>query len=186
MYQILSVTHIKPIQTRCITLPETNSSPLKMDGWKLEYYFPFGKAYFQELCRSVQHLQYLHIMRTIHAIPTQESKENILPHRDPALSGVHQARSTCMVSFFFEGRRNIFDVSFLAEASRECVLKVFVMKSSFTKIQVWNSVFCVIFEVWKNFNKKVAMERYTLPETNRSRRLQVPVTNKHMRLQNCM
>ena len=28
---------------------------------------------------------------------------------------------------FFEGRRNIFDVSFLAEASRECVLKVFVI-----------------------------------------------------------
>ena len=40
------------------------------------------------------------------------------------------------------------------------------MKSSFTKIQVWNSVFVSFFEVWKNFNKKVAMERYTLPETN--------------------
>ena len=24
------------------TIPETNSSPLKIDGWKLEYYFPIG------------------------------------------------------------------------------------------------------------------------------------------------
>ena len=28
-----------------LTLPETNSSPLKVDGWKMK--FPFGKAYFQ-------------------------------------------------------------------------------------------------------------------------------------------
>ena len=31
-----------------VTLPETNSSPLKMDGWKVK--FPFGKADFQRLC----------------------------------------------------------------------------------------------------------------------------------------
>ena len=32
----------------CSTLPETNmTSPLKMDGWKLEYYFTIGMAYFQ-------------------------------------------------------------------------------------------------------------------------------------------
>ena len=29
------------------TLPETNIAP--ENGW-LEYYFPFGKAYFQALC----------------------------------------------------------------------------------------------------------------------------------------
>ena len=32
---------------KVFTLPETNIAPEK--GW-LEYYFPFGKAYFQELC----------------------------------------------------------------------------------------------------------------------------------------
>ena len=30
------------------TLPETNSLPLKIDGWKMT--FPFGMAYFQGLC----------------------------------------------------------------------------------------------------------------------------------------
>ncbi len=30
------------------TLPETNSSHLNMDGWKMQ--FPFGEAYFQGLC----------------------------------------------------------------------------------------------------------------------------------------
>ena len=29
-----------------VTLPETNSSPLKMDGWNTSW-FPFGMAYFQ-------------------------------------------------------------------------------------------------------------------------------------------
>ncbi len=31
----------------CCTLPETNIAP--ENGW-LEYYFPIGEAYFQELC----------------------------------------------------------------------------------------------------------------------------------------
>ncbi len=31
-----------------VTLPETNSSPLKRDGWKIN--LPIGKAYFQGLC----------------------------------------------------------------------------------------------------------------------------------------
>ena len=34
---------------RRIILPESMSSPLKIDGWNmLEYYFPIGEAYFQE------------------------------------------------------------------------------------------------------------------------------------------
>ena len=37
---------MKKVDFKPVTLPETNSSPLKMDGW-LEYYFPFGMAYFQ-------------------------------------------------------------------------------------------------------------------------------------------
>ena len=43
---------------KMLTLPETNSSPVKMDGWNtiapengwLEYYFPIGMTYFQVLC----------------------------------------------------------------------------------------------------------------------------------------
>ena len=31
------------------TLTETNSSPLKMDGWNTTF-FPIGMAYFQVLC----------------------------------------------------------------------------------------------------------------------------------------
>ncbi len=31
-----------------ITLPETSSSPLKIDGWKMN--FPFGMTYFQVQC----------------------------------------------------------------------------------------------------------------------------------------
>ena len=32
---------------KTVTLPETNIAP--KNGW-LEYYFPFGKAYFQGIC----------------------------------------------------------------------------------------------------------------------------------------
>ena len=34
-----------------LTLPETNSSPLKISGWKMK--FPFGMAYFQGACISL-------------------------------------------------------------------------------------------------------------------------------------
>ena len=36
-------------KSKSSTLPETNSSHLKMDAWN-EYQFPFGIAYFQGLC----------------------------------------------------------------------------------------------------------------------------------------
>ena len=46
--QVFPSTRVKGTCTDQCTLPETNRSPMKIDGWKMK--FQFAMSYFQELC----------------------------------------------------------------------------------------------------------------------------------------